>query len=77
MIHHTSNSGYKPNCRSSSTVQAIRLIKRDQDNISSENQREKILVQYLQGQAETFHHTITKSEFTVEICMKEQPGKGS
>lgn len=48
MIHHTSDSSYSHNCESSSTAQAIRLIRRDWDDINSEiRERRRFLVQYV------------------------------
>lgn len=80
MIHHTSDSSYSHNCESSSTAQAIKLIRRDWDDINSENQREEKIfgaVCPFRGQAETFQHTVTNQNLQLKTCMKEQPGKGS
>lgn len=79
MIHHTSNSGYRHNCESSSTAQAIRLIKRDQDDINSENQRvEKIFGAVSSGGKLKLSSIQSPNQnLQLETCMKEQPGKGS
>ena len=79
MIHHTSNSNYRHNCESSSTAQAIRLIKWDRDDIHSENQREKkIFGAVSSGDRLNLSDIQSPNQnFQLETCMKEQPGKGS
>lgn len=79
MIHHTSNSHYRHNCESSSTALAIRLIKRDQDDINSENQREKkILGTVSSGDRLKLSNMQSPNQnLQLKTCMKEQPGKGS
>jgi len=79
MIHHTSNSGYRHNCESSNTEQAIRLIKRDQNDISHENQREENIFDavFSEDRLKLSSVQSPNQNLQLKICMKAQPGKGS
>lgn len=72
MIHHTSNSSYRHNCESSSTAQVIKLIKRDQDDINSENQREEIFGAVSSGNTLELSSIQSPNQILqLETCMKE------
>lgn len=76
MIHHTYNSSYRHNCKSGSTTRAIRLIKRDQDDIGSENQEdEKIFGAISSGDRLKLPIQPLDQNLQLKTCMKEQLGK--
>lgn len=76
MIHHTSNSSYRHNYKSGSTTQAIRLIKRDQDDISSENQEDgKIFGAVSSGDRLKLPIQPPDQNSQLKTCMKEQQEK--
>lgn len=79
MIHHTSNSSYRHNCKSSSTVQAIRLIKRDQDDITPENQRQEIIFGAVSSWDRLQISRIRSPNHNLQLntCMEKQQGRGS
>lgn len=78
MIHHTSYSGYSPNCKSSSTAQPVRFIKNEQNYINSENQIEKSSGETSSGDILKLSSIQSPNQNSeLKTCIKEQPGETS